>query len=1214
MIPGQAERQKSTQQIANRMLPIDEFAFKPPRKAPGWWGPAPSPGGAIELSRAVGSKVPIFANLVSCIFTEGPGGRARASGAQSERAERAAAKKNANPISYTPTPYHQAGFGRLAAAIESSPGIASSEDTGKPFQAIYRRRPQPVKPPARHRHIIHLPPGDLPLGYTAKVMVSKEKKPPKGRSVKERAQDDLVMSTNSSSIVSKRSVERIYYPDEPHFFRFFVKKFQRRSPLINRGYHLRLHVIDVAVRNFLKRPSAKTKVVINLGAGFDVLPWQCLTRYADDCKDVIFVDVDFPDLMTKKRNVVNETAELNSILTNLRHPDDPVLMLQSDQYVQIGCDLRELDRIRLAMEKVVSINDCEFMFVAEVSITYMETQAADSVIQWASSLGQAEFCLLEQILPDGPDHPFAETMLRHFDKLKTSLKSVASYPDLEAQKTRFICRGWPDTHVETLWSAWSSEKYLSSQDRQKLNEVEPFDEWEEFAIFGGHYCVVTARTSQPAAETPRGNVMSLENIPSLHVALQFGDRGKPCHRRFGASMALENSTGDQFIADAFGLGNTSRLKSLDLYRSDRTVRSVNLASTGPPSRMCHSIVDLGIHGNLLVGGRGSPSSPLKDCWLFDKARKSWSQVHDLPTPLYRHAATRLASSGLALVVGGKTGSASVFGDCLIYDPEKGWIECEIKSEPKYTPASGAILVCTGSTSTGSLSEDSTSVIYQGILAGGLLEDGTMATQSFSWELKHSDASGPTITFTPITNSDENGQDTGIPSLLRRYGSSAVLDQQGHLFVIGGIVEDKVIPHELEILLLDITGPQLRLLGAGTADYVSDSATDTIPRPLLIGMSTLQIADGRVLITAGGATCFSMGTYWNKGSYTLKYPHAHQASTQPLEYRNTWIFHETVELADSSVSQLNGKLGSLGLKPSLVTIPRVRLDSPKAFTEVLKAGKPVVIEQANLGCCVQKWTPAHLVNQIGADRKVTVHEATTAKMDFNAKNFSYVTKGFGAFVQELENGGKMYLRALSEEQPADRPANLGEDFPPLAEEFQLPAELLFVTENIHSSVLRMSGPVNMWLHYDVMANIYCQIVGSKRLILFPPTDVTELSFGPGASSSSINVFGELETTSLANTHPHEAVLNPGDVLFLPPLWLHTAAPQSNLGVAVNVFFRNLEGGYSSGRDVYGNRDLAAYEKGRQDVARVVNAFGKVPHDMKEFYVKRLADELLTKLHD
>lgn len=73
--------------------------------------------------------------------------------------------------------------------------------------------------------------------------------------------------TNNSSIVSKRSVERLYFPHEAHFFRYFVKKPQRRSPLINRGYWLRMRAIDQVVRQFLEQDSKKQKVVINLGCG-----------------------------------------------------------------------------------------------------------------------------------------------------------------------------------------------------------------------------------------------------------------------------------------------------------------------------------------------------------------------------------------------------------------------------------------------------------------------------------------------------------------------------------------------------------------------------------------------------------------------------------------------------------------------------------------------------------------------------------------------------------------------------------------------------------------------------------------------------------------------------------------------------------------------------------------------------------------------------------
>jgi len=76
----------------------------------------------------------------------------------------------------------------------------------------------------------------------------------------------LVMATNNSSIVSKRSVEKLYLP-EPHFFRYFVKKPLRRAPTINRGYWLRMRAVDWVVRQFLEKPSEQGKVVINLGCG-----------------------------------------------------------------------------------------------------------------------------------------------------------------------------------------------------------------------------------------------------------------------------------------------------------------------------------------------------------------------------------------------------------------------------------------------------------------------------------------------------------------------------------------------------------------------------------------------------------------------------------------------------------------------------------------------------------------------------------------------------------------------------------------------------------------------------------------------------------------------------------------------------------------------------------------------------------------------------------
>lgn len=99
-------------------------------------------------------------------------------------------------------------------------------------------------------------------------------------------------------------------------------------------------------------------------------------------------------------------------------------------------------------------------------------------------------------------------------------------------------------------------------------------------------------------------------------------------------------------------------------------------------------------------------------------------------------------------------------------------------------------------------------------------------------------------------------------------------------------------------------------------------------------------------------------------------------------------------------------------------------------------------------------------------QVVIHESTSQAMDFNAKNFRYLTTEFADFGRRVERGDSLYLRALSSDSPTEKPALLSDDFPALAADFVLPPELSLVEENLFSSVLRVSGPVNMWLHYDV----------------------------------------------------------------------------------------------------------------------------------------------------
>ena len=151
----------------------------------------------------------------------------------------------------------------------------------------------------------------------------------------------------------------------------------------------------------------------------------------------------------------------------------------------------------------------------------------------------------------------------------------------------------------------------------------------------------------------------------------------------------------------------------------------------------------------------------------------------------------------------------------------------------------------------------------------------------------------------------------------------------------------------------------------------------------------------------------------------------------------------------------------------------------------------------------------------------------------------------------------------------------------------------------------------------MPNILCQIRGSKRLVLFPPEDVGGLMIPPGRSSSDLNVFDPLVLSSppLSQTHPYEAILNPGDILFIPAFWCHTAIPLDGISVAINIFFKASDHNYyAAGKDTYGNRDVQEYEYGRRDIGKAVSRFEGMPTEMRRFYLERLGQEILQKARE
>lgn len=121
----------------------------------------------------------------------------------------------------------------------------------------------------------------------------------------------------------------------------------------------------------------------------DPLPFQWLAKEPEMTVNTRFVDVDYELLMETKRRVINSTPQI----LNLFHPHasnpaakDKSVLIDSDEYAAIGCDLRNIPRLDRLLRSVVDIDQCLVLCVAEVSVTYMHTDAADALIAWSSTI------------------------------------------------------------------------------------------------------------------------------------------------------------------------------------------------------------------------------------------------------------------------------------------------------------------------------------------------------------------------------------------------------------------------------------------------------------------------------------------------------------------------------------------------------------------------------------------------------------------------------------------------------------------------------------------------------------------------------------------------------------------------------------------------------------------------------------------------------------
>ena len=571
---------------------------------------------------------------------------------------------------------------------------------------------------------------------------------------------------------------------------------------------------------------------------------------------------------------------------------------------------------------------------------------------------EACFCLLEQYLPNGAYHPFAQTMLKHFDKLRTPLKSVHSYPSLTDQRQRFISCGWSHVLTRSLWDLWSDECFLPAHQRLELNKVEAFDEWEEFALFASHYFLLIAlkglqdsflscfcdKAKQQFEVCLSHSERNLNFSPVVSSMSHVHHVQVPKSRKYGAIFEVQPGV----ISHYGGHGPQSRLQSAEVFALEDIVPDANaFLPLAAEARMCHTVTNLDAYCCLVVGGRTSPDRALADCWYRSKG--AWIRVDDLPNPLYRHSAcavTKGSDFPGVLVYGGRSSNGAVMNDWLLWQNHAGWIKLKCIGDT-IQPRFGATIA--------------PSSLTCGILLGGMSMDGNVLLELWRWSLS-ADGLDYYITVKNLSHHLD-----AFPSLryaIPRFGSSAIWSSVG-LLIIGGISSTYMLPDKYDIVLMRCNLDMPLKSDCSLESFHLQPCVEE-HRSLLTGHSVIACGES-VVIVGGGAVCFSFGTYWNTSIWSIDIG-------SPTRKKNWRLVDQkaskgtTDSISNVPVPSLEDALDNHS-KP-LSIISRLQVQDSSSFDRIIRDSEPVIIEGLDLGLCIDKWTSEYLKEAVGYERSVS----------------------------------------------------------------------------------------------------------------------------------------------------------------------------------------------------------------------------------------------------
>ncbi|KAH6920555.1 hypothetical protein HPB50_028454 [Hyalomma asiaticum] len=278
----------------------------------------------------------------------------------------------------------------------------------------------------------------------------------------------------------------------------------------------------------------RTCQVLSLGAGYDsnYFRLKASGKLPVNCR---YFEVDLQSVVANKKAIIEGSADLSSLVT-----DAATSGSSQPQYCLLSQDITDLKRLESELRAV----DVDFrvptLVIAECVLSYLDTKHSDRLVEWTSTaFADVALAVYEQV---EPHDAFGIVMLAHFESLGSPLKSLHRYPSVASLRDRYLERGYESCDCVSV------AEYLCTLDAEealRFQELEPFDEFEEWLEKCAHYAFAVSRKGSafeaflPTGFVHRDVSCTPGNSPVLLGPLDWTLHGVDSSlRRFGHSSAV----------------------------------------------------------------------------------------------------------------------------------------------------------------------------------------------------------------------------------------------------------------------------------------------------------------------------------------------------------------------------------------------------------------------------------------------------------------------------------------------------------------------------------------------------------------------------------------------------------------------------------------------------------------------------------------------------